>query len=478
MELTLQELKLLDVQQCTTVDDIVRQMEHCSFGARMLGEVAATLSGWIQRQEKPLLIYDGKHGTPLSDLLERMVEKRWFRELRLPEEYLRMGTRGDNIVVVGGFSERHEEALYNYPARSVFINAERKSRPGQIRDGYFPDVIFGDPCYLVPVLYASLLERVERQPTSIKELMEQLLTYGGIAAQVARGARILQHMTSDPECTVFMTVSGAMTIAKMGLVICDLIDQGKINYLATTGALMAHGLVESIGLKHYKYNPAHDDVLLAKHKLNRVTDTLEPETNFDQVEDVIDAVLSSLSDGSTVSTRQLHQIIGKYLADHFPQERGILKSAYQHNIPVLVPAFWDSEIGNDIYTFTLKRMKESQKEIEIAQKDDIPYLIGMMTAAKRPAIFTIGGGVPRNFTQNVCPLIELMNQRLGTGLPENTFKYGVRICPDEMDYGHMSGCTYSEGKSWRKMHLEMEFSEVKADATQVLPFLAKYVLER
>jgi len=44
---------------------------------------------------------------------------------------------------------------------------------------------------------------------------------------------------------VVMTLSGALTVGKMGLVFCDLIESGVVKAIVSTGALMAHGLVEA-----------------------------------------------------------------------------------------------------------------------------------------------------------------------------------------------------------------------------------------
>jgi len=295
---------------------------------------------------------------------------------------------------------------------------------------------------------------------------------------VAEGAEIVRAMVEDPDCTVFMTLSGAMTIAQMGLVLCDMIDMEMVDYIASTGALMAHGLVERMGLQHYKHNPKHDDKLLARRKLNRVTDTLEPEENFDHIDKVVDAVLRRLSGKEPMSPAIFHRMIGEYLARHFPNERGILKSAYRQGVPVLVPAFHDSEIGNDTYTHNAWRELHGKKPIVMNMELDTARLVEMATKAKRLGIFTIGGGVPRNFTQNVAPLIEILNARIKQlGLPTAKFFYGVKICPDKMHPGHLSGCTYDEGKSWRKMEYNGRFGSVQADATQVWPFIIKYVMD-
>jgi deoxyhypusine synthase len=147
-------------------------------------------------------------------------------------------------------------------------------------------------------------------------------------------------------------------------------------------------------------------------------------------------------------------------------------------VPVFVPAFVDSELGNDIYIHNIKRQREGRKPILIDLERDSKKLIEVVTRAKRFGIFTIGGGVPRNNVQNVAPLIEIINERLDIGLPERRYTYGVRICPDRPYFGHLSGCTYSENESWRKAVKNGVYAEIQADATQVWPFLAKYVMDK
>src|SRR2546430_15656668 len=100
----------------------------------------------------------------------------------------------------------------------------------------------------------------------------------------------------------------------MDLVICDMIESGLTNAISSTGALMAHGLVSSIGLKHYKYNPKYNDTELARRKLNRITDTLEPETNLDTVEEVVGKVIEKIEGKEMLSPTALNRLIGKHLA--------------------------------------------------------------------------------------------------------------------------------------------------------------------
>ena len=444
----------------------------------MLGEVANTIHQMILSKEQLIIMYDGREDSPLGSILREFVENHWAEKILRPSQYAKQGSTGENVIVVGAFSERYAEAVYTKPARSIFVNQFDMARPGQIKDGYFPDAVFADPRYVMPVIYLALDEWINGRRSSVTSLMTNIASYGGVAAQVSRAAKALHAMVNDKECVRFLTVSGAMTVGKMDLVICDMIEMGLVQAVSSTGALMAHGLVSSIGLKHYKYNPAYDDTALARHKLNRVTDTLEPETNLDTVEKVVGKVISQIDGVRSFSPIRLNHAIGKYLAKHYPNDRGILKSAYLHRVPVFVPAFVDSELGNDLYIHNIRRRRSGRKPIVMDLERDSKALIELVTDKKRFGILTIGGGVPRNNVQNVSPLIEIINERLGKTYPERRFTYGVRICPDRPHFGHLSGCTYSENESWRKAVKNGTYAEVLADATQVWPFLVKYLMEK
>ncbi len=104
-----------------------------------------------------------------------------------------------------------------------------------------------------------------------------------------------------------------------------------------------------------------------------------------------------------------------------------------------------------------------------------------MLRQKRLGIFTIGGGVPRNWSQQFGPFIELRHRRLGEHVPLKRYHYGLRICPEPVYWGGLSGSPYSEAVSWGKFVPQAEggkFGEVFVDATLGLPLIVAAVLER
>ena len=169
-----EELRSIDLQRCDSVGDIVNAMRYCAFGARMLGEVAKTICEMASVPDKPLLIYDGLENTPLGRLLKKFVKNRWCRRMVTPAAYAKQKTRGGNVIVVGAFSERDAEAIYKKPKRAIFINPFDMARPGQVRDGFFPDAVFADPRFIMPVIYAALDEWLNGRRSSITSFISGL----------------------------------------------------------------------------------------------------------------------------------------------------------------------------------------------------------------------------------------------------------------------------------------------------------------
>ena len=333
---------------------------------------------------------------------------------------------------------------------------------------------------------------------SFSDLLQAMhrTAFGG--RQVGEAFDVLQTMVDDPDCTVVATLSGAMTVAKMGTVLCRMIEHGMIHIIIATGALITHGLTESLGLVHYRRPSDVDDRELFAKGYNRVYDTLEMEANLNDVEAVVNRALSQLDPKQAWSSETITRAIGRVLHNDYADD-GVLKSAYEHGVPVYIPAFTDSELGLDLSFWAMRRAlgngrlhgngQDGKPIIEhlldqlppFNPYQDLQSYARRILKARRTGIFTIGGGVPRNWAQQVAPYIEFMSERLGLAKQRvPRFRYGVRLCPEPTHWGGLSGSTYSEGMSWGKFVPREEggrFAEVYADATIVLPLLFQGLLE-
>src|SRR6516162_6561322 len=221
---------------------------------------------------------------------------------------------------------------------------------------------------------------------SVDDLVRAMAKTAFTGRQLGEAADVLEAMAHDEDCFVVMTLAGAMTVAKQGLIISELMDRGIINAIVSTGALMAHGLVEATGRAHFRVNPEVTDEELYEQGYNRVYDTLEPEQNLDDVEEVMSAVLEAWDHTEVMRSYKLNHAIGAYLSKNAQGQRGILKSAYEKGVPVFVPAFTDSELGLD--TALNNRLREStgRHKIRFDPFEDLEHFAATLLRQKRLGI--------------------------------------------------------------------------------------------
>lgn len=315
---------------------------------------------------------------------------------------------------------------------------------------------------------------------SFADLLEGMkdTAFGG--RQLGEAADVLVDMVEDPDCLVVGTFTGAMTVAKQGLLICDMLDQGILDVVVSTGALMAHGFVEAAGLHHFKHRPDMDDQQLYHAGFDRVYDTLELEKNLDDVELIFRSAMAGWPDDEIACSYRIHRRLGRWLAEN-TSGRGVLRSAFERDVPVFVPAYTDSELGLDFAILNRLRKLKDQPPIPFDPFLDLEHYTATVLGKDKLGIFTIGGGVPRNWAQQVGPFLDIIGKRGAGERHARRFQYGVRICPEPVHWGGLSGCTYSEGVSWGKFVPPREggrFAEVPADATVAWPLLLAGVLER
>jgi deoxyhypusine synthase len=316
--------------------------------------------------------------------------------------------------------------------------------------------------------------------TSVDALVRAMgdTAFGG--RRLARAADVLEAMVRDEGCFRVVTVSGAMTIAKQSLLLCEMIDRGWVQAVVATGALMTHGLSEGAGLLHFAHDPRMRDEDLYRRGYNRVYDTIELESNLDDVEKLLGTALGGLPDDTVLSSRHVLECLGRHLEKHAPG-RAILASAARRGVPVYVPAFTDSELGLDLAILNHLRRTGGKRPFAFDPYLDLEHFADLVRRHETLGIFTIGGGVPRNWAQQVGPYLEIRRGRLGLDEPVRRYRYAVRICPEPEHFGGLSGCSYQEGVSWGKFVPEGEggrFAEVFADATIAWPLIVRAVMER
>jgi deoxyhypusine synthase len=261
-------------------------------------------------------------------------------------------------------------------------------------------------------------------------------------------------MLRDKQTTKFFGFAGAMVPAGMGGIVSDLIKDGYIDILVSTGANLTHDIIEAIGCRHFHGTAFCNDVELRHDEINRIYDVYLPNEAFEHFEEFMQTVFGKLEPGSTLSISGLMAHLGKNL------KSGILHTAAKKGIPIYCPAVQDSMVGLQYWLFS------QTNRVIIDAFADMPALMDTCFTTKKAGALLVGGGVPKNF---------ILQSMLMT---PNGFDYAVQLTGDRPDLGGLSGATLDEARSWGKITEAAQAVTVYGDATITLPILIAAVMER
>ncbi|HME54377.1 MAG TPA: deoxyhypusine synthase family protein [Candidatus Lokiarchaeia archaeon] len=294
---------------------------------------------------------------------------------------------------------------------------------------------------------------------------------------LGQALEILTNMVED-KCFRVLTLAGAMVPAGMEEIICQLIERKIVNTIVSTGANVIHSIMNALDDKdnqvHFIGTPDVDDRDLYEHQIDRVYDTFLREPSYWKAEDfILEKFMEEHDEGTQVILTPSE--FYAWLASHLPG-RSFIKVAADNGVPVFNPAFSDSDLGLDVSRYR----RFSGVKLLVDEVGDIEKYAQVLMQHDSAGTIILGGGVPRNWAQQIFPYLENIAQRKGV---EETsaftgFKYSVRFHSAVPDDGGLSGCTLSEAVSWGKYQPDAKMVSVWADSTIVFPILITALFER
>ncbi len=314
---------------------------------------------------------------------------------------------------------------------------------------------------------------------SVNDVLTQLGNCSFQGRALAHALDVWERMARDADCLRVMSLAGAMVPAGMGLTVIRLMEAGLIDVLVPTGAALSHDLCNLVAQEHQAHfvgSEWADDEALREAAINRIYDTYLPEEGFAAAEDALVEILPKVTyesegDVRTITTAGFLRQVGQQLGGF-----GVLTAAAKHGVTIFVPAISDSELGMTIVAANQRGTSGVSGRIVFDTLTDVRLFADMVRAKPRAGLVTIGGGVPRNWAQQVYPYLKYKLRE--DSIEADGYHYGVRITTDRPEFGGLSGCTISESKSWGKYDTGAVEMSVVADATIALPLLATALLER
>jgi len=299
---------------------------------------------------------------------------------------------------------------------------------------------------------------------TVNQLIKQFDNSGSFGAgRLASACDVFENMVRDEKCTVFLALAGAVVPSGLRTILADLIRKKLIDALVSTGANMVHDLIEALGGHHYKGHWLVDDYLLYKYHIYRIYDVFVTEEDFVKADAALINMFDEISakkEGKMLSTNELMREIGMRLKD----PKSIVRSAYESNVPIFLPAMRDSEFAYIHLVHATRSKKE--KALKVNAFQEVPEMLKMMEQSEHIGMVVLGGGVPRNSVQHAA----LMT---GKGLD-----YVVVITTDRPEPGGLSGSTIEETISWGKCKQKADKTMVISDSLIAFPLMVAAVLER
>jgi deoxyhypusine synthase len=282
--------------------------------------------------------------------------------------------------------------------------------------------------------------------------------------EVASATDIFMRMLQDENCSIILTIAGSTSAAGCMQVYVDMVKHNMVDAVVATGATIVDmDFFEALGFKHYKGTPYADDKKLRELYIDRIYDTYIDEEELQICDMTIKRIADSI-EPRTYSSREFIKEMGKYLTQNAKKKDSLVQVCYEKNVPIFCPAFSDSSAG---FGLVKHQVENPDKHVSIDSVADFRELTQIKINAGETGIFMIGGGVPKNFTQDTVICAEI----LGYNVPMH--KYAIQITVADVRDGACSSSTLKEASSWGKVDTVFE-QMVYAEATSVLPLIISY----
>jgi deoxyhypusine synthase len=304
----------------------------------------------------------------------------------------------------------------------------------------------------------------------------------------------------DPDVTVGVTLTGALTPAGLGMSsLIPLIKAGFIDWIISTGANFYHDTHFGIGLSMYEGNAQTSDIVLRDEQVVRIYDIFFDYSVLLDTDEFFRRVIEAPEFQRPMSTAEFHYLAGRYVLERErklgAKRKSLLAAAHEYAVPLYTSSPGDSSIGMNIAAKSLQGNKlvldpsfdvNETASIVLAAKrglirDDVKPARGTGKLKSpspkkgRSAIFILGGGSPKNFALQTEPQIQEV-----LGIDERGHDYFLQVTDARPDTGGLSGATPGEAVSWGKVDPDRLPDAVVCylDTTVALPIITAYALAK
>jgi len=322
-------------------------------------------------------------------------------------------------------------------------------------------------------LLSQEIEHIDITRHNVVGLVDAMRNMAFSARDLARAADIYDRMLKDGECGVILCLAGSLISSGLKKVFVDLVRNRMVDAIVSTGAnIVDQDFFEGLGYKHYvaaeRLKAGLDDDMLRLTHIDRIYDTLIDEDALRICDDTTRIIADNLPPRA-YSSREFIREMGAYLKDHGKTADSIVLAAYEEEVPIFCPAFSDCSAGFGLVAH--QHARGDGPKVSIDSVKDFYELTQIKIANPTTGILMIGGGVPKNFTQDIVVAADIL-------VGESPMhKYAVQVTVADVRDGALSSSTLKEASSWGKVDTAWE-QMVFSEATLAVPLIAGYAYHK
>jgi deoxyhypusine synthase len=330
---------------------------------------------------------------------------------------------------------------------------------------------------------------IEKEISVADLIDEAFLAYN--AARLREACQLFTQKMLEPEVTVGVSLTGALTPAGLGIsALNPLIKAGFIDWIISTGANLYHDTHFGIGLSMHQGNAQTSDIVLREEEVVRIYDIFFDYSVLLDTDAFFRKIIEGPEFQRSMSTAEFHYLCGRYVHEREKKlgtkDKSLLAVAYEYGVPIYTSSPGDSSIGMNVAAKALQGNK-----LAFDPSLDVNETASIVLAAKRSmhgskngkgkktkgrsAVFILGGGSPKNFMLQTEPQIQEV-----LGIDERGHDYFLQVTDARPDTGGLSGATPGEAVSWGKVDPDRLPDAVVCyvDSTVALPLITAYALTR
>jgi deoxyhypusine synthase len=338
----------------------------------------------------------------------------------------------------------------------------------------------------------SICSYVKKNETPLSAYAKRTLNHCNGGATLDAALWLKNHLAEGGKLVV--TLAGALSSFQIGVMLAELIRQDKVHLISATAANHEESYYRYVAHSHYASIPRYTELTpeqeaeLRDAGLRRITDTFLPEE--ESVRIMEPHLLTMWEQASAKKERYFpHEYFRQLFAEKLIQPDSSANendcwayAAYEKNIPIVVPGFEDSTMGNIFASYTYDGKYRQDKSVLLDQnimKSGLEYFTMlydwyMDISENHPVAFLqLGGGIAADFPICVVPSLkhdlQLKKVRDWAGF--------IEIGSSPMSYGSYSGAGGKEKITWDKLATNSYYQIIQSDVTVVFPWIAAILLD-